>query len=461
MKININASALKIAGLYAVFSLSWIFFSDQILFSLVQDAQLLTTIQSIKGWLFVTVTSALIFVLLKREITRIYLIQKEMAHTKNLLEEIIEAMPSTIISFNEDNEVVHWNRKATEMTQCDKNDAKGKSLNRVDSMLPFPIDEKLIVENSKPQHKNRVKFQRNGHVHYVNVSTYPIIQDQGTLTILRIDDVTESVQMEELSIQSEKLASIGGMAAGMAHEINNPLAIIVQGAQNIQRRLTHDQEANIKAAERHGIDMDGIKSYIEERKINDFLTGIIHGGDRAATIVKNMLKLSRNTTSEKILFSVVNVIESAIELGASDYDMQNRFDFKFVEIKREYDDSIPEILCCPNELQQVFINLFKNAIQAMENIEEEGFKPQFQIQIVVERDLIKIVIKDNGPGMPATVKNKIFEPFYTTKSVGSGTGLGLSVSHSIITQHHSGTFEVESEVGKGTAFTIRLPILTP
>jgi len=457
--MNITISALKIAGIYAVFSLLWIFFSDQILFILVQEPHLLTTIQSIKGWLFVMVTSVLIFTLLRREIHKIYEVQKEVSRTKNLLEEILEEMPSAVICFNNNAEVIHWNRHAVALTSHDKSNAKGMSISQVNSLLPFSITNGIGSQDGTPFYKNRIKYKLGDDTRYANLAVYPVDHDNAQMTIVRIDDVTENVQAEELVIQSEKLSSIGGMAAGMAHEINNPLAMIVQGAQNIQRRLSPEQAANSEEAIQCGTTLENITSYMQNRKIPELLEGIVHGGERAAAIIKSMLKLSRNTTSSKMMYSIADIIEAAIELGASDYDLQNRFDFKFVKLKRDYDSDLPEILCCPNELQQVFINLFKNGIQAMESIETEGFKPEFHIKITKDRDFIKVIIRDNGPGMTETTKRKIFEPFYTTKPVGSGTGLGLSVSHSIIAQHHAGTFEVESEVGKGTAFTVGLPII--
>jgi len=386
--MNITISALKIAGIYAVFSLLWIFFSDQILFILVQEPHLLTTIQSIKGWLFVMVTSVLIFTLLRREIHKIYEVQKEVSRTKNLLEEILEEMPSAVICFNNNAEVIHWNRHAVALTSHDKSNAKGMSISQVNSLLPFSITNGIGSQDGTPFYKNRIKYKLGDDTRYANLAVYPVDHDNAQMTIVRIDDVTENVQAEELVIQSEKLSSIGGMASGMAHEINNPLAMIVQGAQNIQRRLSHEHEMNREEAIRCNIDIENIATYMENRKIPELLDGIIQGGERAAAIIKSMLKLSRNTTSEKTTSPIVDIIEEAIELGASDYDQKSRYDFKFVDLKRDYDEDIPEIQCCPNELQQVFINLFKNGLQAMESIESESFKPEFQITVTQDNGFI-------------------------------------------------------------------------
>jgi len=169
-------------------------------------------------------------------------------------------------------------------------------------------------------------------------------------------------------------------------------------------------------------------------------------------------EFSRKTSTERYPIDITDLVEKTIALGTTDYDMKKKYDFKFVEIVKEYDQHIPSVICCPSEIEQVLLNLFKNALQAMEEIGPDNFKPQFNLRIKKEPCFIRIEIEDNGPGIPGEVKKRIFEPFFTTKPVGVGTGLGLSVSYSIVTQNHGGTFEVESEVGKGTNFIIRLPI---
>ena len=139
-------------------------------------------------------------------------------------------------------------------------------------------------------------------------------------------------------------------------------------------------------------------------------------------------------------------------------DLKKKYDFKFIDIVKEYAPDLTPVMCSPSELEQVLLNLFKNALHAMEEVEEDGYTPQFKIRLVKEPDFARIEIEDNGPGMPEEVRKRIFEPFFTTKPVGVGTGLGLSVSYMIITQNHSGTFECETALGKGTKFTIRLPL---
>jgi len=126
-------------------------------------------------------------------------------------------------------------------------------------------------------------------------------------------------------------------------------------------------------------------------------------------------------------------------------------------IIKEYEPDLPQVMCCASEIEQVLLNLFKNALQAMEETESDEYSPQFTIRLAKETEYIRIEVEDNGPGIPGDVKPRIFEPFFTTKGVGVGTGLGLSVSYMIITQNHNGRFEVESKEGEGAKFIIRLP----
>jgi len=283
--------------------------------------------------------------------------------------------------------------------------------------------------------------------------------------VIRIDDVTQQVKGEKLVEQSEKMQSIAGLAAGMAHEINNPLAAITQGLQNILRRLDPTRTKNIEFAADYDIDPVRMYELLEARKIISFIDGGRDAVVRAAAIVKNMLMFSRSSNSIIAPVMLNELIEHAIQLGATDYDMKKKYDFKFVEIIREFDPSLPPITCCSVEIEQVLLNLFKNALQAMEEIDDTAYKPQFHVRLRKESAYVRIEIEDNGPGIPDDVQRRIFEPFFTTKPIGVGTGLGLSVSYSIITQNHGGTFEVESQVADSsnhacgrTKFIIRLPI---
>jgi len=270
-------------------------------------------------------------------------------------------------------------------------------------------------------------------------------------------DVTEQVKMGELMAQSEKMMMVGGLAAGMAHEINNPLGIIMQNIQNIQRRVSPDLPANQEVARSLGLDLHPVQEYLMRRNILKFMQQMHEAGDRMSRIISNMLKFSRKSESRIESASLEMVIEQALELAASDYDLKKQYDFRRIEIVRDFAGDMPKVPLTVLEIEQVLLNLLKNAAQAMAFSHDK----QHHRMIIRTRqsgDWAVIEVEDNGPGMPKEVQRRIFDPFFTTKEVGVGTGLGLSVSYAIITNNHHGRLEVRSLPGEGTCFTIMLPM---
>jgi len=259
-----------------------------------------------------------------------------------------------------------------------------------------------------------------------------------------------------MMVQSEKMLSVGGLAAGMAHEINNPLAGILQSTQVIRNRLSKDLPANLKAAEECGVNLEDIKAYMEKRNIFSMMDLVKSAGLRAARIVENMLSFSRKSDHRKSTHYLHDLMEATIELIRNDYSIKKRYDFRSIEILKEYQKNIPPIPCAKNEIQQVLLNILKNGAEAM--VDAGIVSPRFLIRYFRQEDQVVVEIEDNGPGIDQEIKKRIFEPFFTTKDVGIGTGLGLSVSYFIISENHNGVMTVESTPGKGTTFAIKLPI---
>lgn len=245
-------------------------------------------------------------------------------------------------------------------------------------------------------------------------------------------DLREQVRMrrelEETQaqlLQSEKIASLGRLSAGVAHEINNPLAGILIYAELLERQL---QNAAVD---------------------QEYLTEIISQTLRCQQIVTRLLEFSRQSLGQKTHFEVNEIILRCIDL------MSHQAIFHDIEITTELDPKLPQILGDPGQLQQVFTNLLLNAADAMQGhgrITVTSRPEPFQDGIIV-------TFTDTGSGVPPDIRDKIFEPFFTTKAPGKGTGLGLSIVYSVI-QRHSGTIELDSTPGGGTTFTIRLPLET-
>ncbi len=302
-------------------------------------------------------------------------------------------------------------------------------------------------------------LRKDGTERLVSVNARLLWDDNGTpaSVIASGTDVTEQVKMGDLMAQTEKMMMVGGLAAGMAHEINNPLGIIMQNIQNIKRRVSPDLQANHDLARTLDLNLYRLQDYLEQRGILKFMHQMHEAGDRMSRIITSMLKFSRKSESKIESVSLELVLEQALELAANDYDLKKQYDFKRIEVIREYTPGLPRVPLTVLEIEQVLLNLMKNAAQAMA-FSQDRKQHHLILRTRQSGDWAVIEIEDNGPGMTREVQRRIFDPFFTTKEVGIGTGLGLSVSYAIITNNHHGRLEVGSEPGVGTCFTIMLPM---
>lgn len=385
--------------------------------------------------------------------------EEKLEQTRNYIRNILDSMPSIIIGLNDESRISHFNSAALQLAAVDPETIEGTEAGKA-----FPAISRYMPRIMKAMRtgipEKDIRTQDLTYTGtYQDIIIYPL-NDGMKGAVIRIDDATERVRMDEVMIQTEKMMSIGGLAAGMAHEINNPLGGILQGIQNIVRRLSPDLPANHKAAEKVGCTVDSIVEYMEDRKIFKTLDGITDSGVRAADIVSGMLEFSRKSDSRKAPGDLRLMMDKAAVLAAQDYDLKKKYDFKRISIAKEYDRNLSKVKCTETEIEQVFLNLLRNSAQAMSGWQEMKEAPQLTIKIHNFGNMVRCIISDNGPGMDENIRKRVFEPFYTTKAPGSGTGLGLSVSYFIITQNHMGKFLVRSKPGKGTTFIILLPAMT-
>jgi PAS domain S-box-containing protein len=381
-------------------------------------------------------------------------------YLRNYLHNVIDSMPSVLIGVDADGKITQWNSRAGQVIGVDSGAAIGRPLAEI---VPSLAGDMKGVHQAIDQHREVVYSKRprhkDGEIHYEDVAIYPLIVGDEQGAVIRVDDVTDRVRLENMMVQTEKMMSVGGLAAGMAHEVNNPLGIILQAVQNIERRVSLELAANVTVAKECGITVEAIQDYLEKRMILTMLADINEAGIRAADIVANMLQFSRRSESSLQPASISRLIDQTIDLAANDYDLKKKYDFRRIKIVKDYAPDLPEVKLVVTEFEQVILNLLKNAAQAMAEQEGEHRKPTIHIRVYVgvSKKTLWIELEDNGPGMEAKVRKRVFEPFFTTKPVGSGTGLGLSVSYMIITNNHKGTMEVESLPGEGTTFIISLP----
>jgi two-component system NtrC family sensor kinase len=236
----------------------------------------------------------------------------------------------------------------------------------------------------------------------------------------------EIMRAQEQLINAEKLASLGRMAAGVAHELNSPLTGVVTFAHLMIKRIPPENTEDLAD-----------------------LNVIIEQAERCSRIVRGLLGFSRRTASEKAKININTLIENTLAI------LKNQSKFYNIAFDISLAGGLPEITADPNQLQQVFINLLINSADAME---EKGkiFIGSRPVQDD-DKKFIELEFRDTGPGIPEDIQGKIFEPFFTTKPAGKGTGLGLSVSYGII-KKHDGSISLKSAAGEGASFFIRLPV---
>ena len=389
--------------------------------------------------------------------------EEALRRTRGYLQNIIDSMPSVLVSIDEEGRVMLWNRAADEATGVNAQEATGQPLERIFPMLGAQMESvQEALRAREPLKRERLENRTGEELRYNDVMVYPLLANGVQGAVIRLDDVTNRVRIEDMMVQTEKMMSVGGLAAGMAHEINNPLGGILQGAQNLTRRLSPDLKKNRQVAEECGVDLDALADYLERRDIPKFLEAIREAGDRAARIVANMLQFSRPAAGRRAPSDLAQLLEKSVELGASDYDLKKRYDFRHIEIVKRFDPELPPVPVVATEIEQVILNLLKNAAQAMarqvEARGEGGEESRIELRTRREGEWAVIEVEDNGPGMEEEVRRRVFEPFFTTKGVGVGTGLGMSVSYFIVTNNHGGALEVFSTLGEGSRFVLRLPL---
>ena len=381
-------------------------------------------------------------------------------NVNHYLKNIIDSMPSVVVGVDAEGRVTHWNTAAEKKTGNKEKNVMGVYLGEVFPQLDEYMENmRMAIKNKEPQKLEKIVQRENNAITYSDLLVYPLISDGVEGAVIRIDDITSRVRLEEMMIQTEKMMSVGGLAAGMAHEINNPLSGILLATQNIQRRLAPDNENNIDTARKLGVEFEKLHAYHVKKNIPKMLEGMREMGERASKIVNNMLSFSRRSESRKNCINLSEILDKTVELASSDYDLKKNYDFRHIEIAREFAEEMPSVECVAVEIQQVVLNLIRNAAHAIRGKKyPDGERPKITLRLGAEGDSIRIEVEDNGPGMSEELRIHIFEPFFTTKDAGVGTGLGLSVSYFIITNNHHGTIAVESAPGRGTRFSITIPI---
>jgi PAS domain S-box-containing protein len=340
---------------------------------------------------------------------------------KDFSENIVESLNVGVLAVDLEGLVESWNTRMEQLFGVAREQAVGHQLN---SLLPEELsreinarsDEELITGIYKQ------RLHHLGKTLTLNVSITPLVSKSGERIgrLLLFDDVTQRERLEEQMTQTEKLTSLGLLAAGVAHEVNTPLAVISNYIQMLGKQMP---------------DGDPRQAIIEK---------IVKQTFRASEIVNNLLNFSRTSATEVVDIDVNRVVEETLSLVAHPLKTSQ------IQVVRQLGETLPAVRGSANKLQQVFLNLFLNARDAMPG------GGMLEVRTTAHNGSVEVEIVDTGAGIAREHIHRIFDPFFTTKASGRGTGLGLSVSYGII-KEHSGKIDVRSTVGKGTSFHVELP----
>ncbi|HUK30866.1 MAG TPA: ATP-binding protein [Candidatus Acidoferrum sp.] len=342
---------------------------------------------------------------------------------KDFSENIVESLHVGVFAVDLEGRVESWNSQVEALLGVPRKDAIGHPL---DGVLPSDLVAEIEARADEENVSSIYKFSmrnRDGRMLVVNVSITPLLGKDGQRLgrLILVDDVSQRARLEDQLMQTEKLTSLGLLAAGVAHEVNTPLAVISNYIQMLARQFPGDDP-------RHTL--------IEK---------IVKQTFRASEIVNNLLNFSRVGSSQFSEVSLNAVVEETLSLVTHPLKTAR------IEVVQHLQGDLPPVLGSMNRLQQVFLNLFMNARDAM------PAGGVLDIRTACSNGTVEVDVSDTGVGIPRDQLHRIFDPFFTTKSTGRGTGLGLSVSYGII-KEHAGKIDVKSAPGRGTQFRLEFPV---
>jgi len=401
--------------------------------------------------------------------------EKELYSAHREIESLVCSIPLIMIEVSNDGIIKRWNAVAEKVFRIDSFEALGMEI----SKCPIPWDGDKINQSLSTCSSEcialtlkAVRFKRtNGEDGLLDLTISPIREDffQFSGLIILGADITEYVLLERQLSQSQKLESIGQLAAGIAHEINTPTQYVGDNTRFLDEafgslekiHLLYDQLLDrLRADSPTGGLVESIEATLNEidldyirKDIPNAIKQSLEGIDRISSIVRSMKEFSHPGTDEKTGVDINKAIENTITVA--------RNEWKYVaDVMTDFDSSLPPVHCLPSEFNQVILNMIINSAHAIAEKfgERSGRKGTINIGTRMAGDFVKIRISDNGNGIGEDIRSKIFDPFFTTKDVGKGTGQGLAISHSVIVKKHGGTINFESKPGEGTTFIITLPI---
>jgi PAS domain S-box-containing protein len=406
--------------------------------------------------------------------------RRALIETEAQIRDILEACPASCACVDLGGQLLFHNARLREIMEYSKEELDGidTKLFWVDLDHRARLIDKLKAQDGELRDEEIQLKTKTGKIKWVLIS-YTKVSFHGASRLGWFYEITDRKRQEEelhvakesaetaLSqlketqaklIQSEKMAALGKLTAGIAHEIKNPLNFVNNFAETSVELLDELSAALAPALDKLGDDARDEAEEVLETLTSD-LSAIAKHGKRADSIVKSMLLHARGDLAERRAIDVNGLIEETLGLAYHGERARNR-EFNII-FERDFDPKIEPVELSPQEITRVLVNLCNNAFYATEKRKAQSpnsdYEPVMRVATKELGDQVEITILDNGSGIPKSVIDEVFSPFFTTKDAGEGTGLGLSLSHDVIVAHHKGSFTVRSEEGEFTEFTIRLP----
>ncbi|HZV20253.1 MAG TPA: ATP-binding protein, partial [Hyphomicrobiales bacterium] len=402
-------------------------------------------------------------------------IEEELERIDLQYEHLLTSIPSVLVGTDGQGRVTLWNKAAEDVFALSSADVIGKPLRdckiRWDwDCIELGID--LCKQQGSALNIGEVRcVSPSGQDRFLAVTINPILSDEGQPlgTLFTATDMTDRKLLEAQLAQSQKLESIGQLAAGIAHEINTPIQYVSDNTRFLEEsfteiaRLHEAYEKVIDQARKGGVAAELLSEIATLRDEADIeflkeeipkaLKQSLDGLDRIGHIVHAMKEFSHPGSKEKAAIDLNHALENAITITKSQWKYA-------AEIVTHFDTDLPLVPCLPVELNQVFVNVIVNAVHAINAAGADELDKKNVITITTRHDKLaaEVWIADTGTGIPPEVQARIFDPFFTTKELGQGTGQGLSMARSVIMDGHGGSITFETEEGRGTTFIIRLPL---
>jgi len=391
------------------------------------------------------------------------------------IEQLLASISSVFIGVNWDNLIIQWNAAAERTFGIPAAAAKGMPFYECGIRWDWDIIIKNIeeaIEKIAAKRLDELRYTRpDGKEGLLGITLNPVAGDDNKPPgyVLLGTDITELKKIESQLVFSQKMESIGQLAAGIAHEINTPMQYIGDNMVFLMNsfgdiceffKLVNDLVASADKGLAPPELIERLKDIHIKLDIN-YLEGEIpeaieqtqKGIRRVTELVLAMKEFSHPGAKEKMFSDINSAIEGTITISKNEW--------KYVaDLETVLDRNLPRVYCVINEINQVVLNMIVNAAQSIKEVlqPESLYKGKIVITTREEGEYVQIIISDTGNGIPESIIHKIYDPFFTTKDVGKGTGQGLSIAHDIIVHKHGGSINVESEIGKGTTFTMSLPI---